>query len=238
MEAAVAHLTHDGETPYGTLVLTAPMAYGACVVTDAVAKFLIKYPHMNVEMIYDDKTIDRIDSNLDLAVRVGWLRDSSDVARRIGCFEQMLVCSPEFASRMGEIDRPENLQSINWISNGALRDPLRWTLSLDDDVVTINCSATAKANSTAGTYACALAGIGLAVLPDFIVANDLQTGQLKQVLPSWSIGSGDINVIYPPSRFRPAKVEAFVKVLIEHISVERLCGQVLNVAGGRHGTDP
>jgi DNA-binding transcriptional LysR family regulator len=233
VDEAVAHLSFDSETPNGTLALTAPMAYGACIVTDAVAKYLVKYPQMTVDMIYEDKTIDTISSDLDLAVRVGWLQDTSERARRIGQFDQILVCSPEFAARSRQIEIPAQLERHGWISNGALRDPLRWTLMLNDDKVVINGSATIKANSTAGTYACALAGIGLAVLPDFIVARDLQTGQLVQVLPDWSIGTGDINVIYPPSRFRPAKVDAFVKVLIEHISVERLCGQVLNVVGGR-----
>lgn len=97
----------------------------------------------------------------------------------------------------------------------ALREALVWPFSKSGcDVQTVRMQQTLSINTTPAVLAATLAGGGLSVLPDFLVSNRIATGELAQVLAAWSLPSGGIHVVYPPSRFRPTKVTAFVKMLI------------------------
>lgn len=194
-------------------MLTAPLDYGAKIVAPAVALYIERYPQMKVDLKFTDVKFDLVDNELDLSIRVGWLEDSSAQARRIGTFEQHLVCSPAYAARMRSANHPEALEDAKWIANGALKEPLRWLFSSADKTVTISGKPVVTANGTEASYVCVLAGIGLAVMPDYQVADDIAGGRLVRVLPEWSLPSGGIHAVYPPAKFRPARVRAFVDIL-------------------------
>lgn len=213
-EEAVSAVSAETEVPSGTLTLTAPLDYGAKVVTDAVAAYLAAYPGMEVDLRFNDTVYDMIEKRLDLAIRAGWLIDSSERAKRIGTFEQLLVTAPAYVAKRGEPARPDDLASADWIANGALKAPLEWRFAnTAGDEMTVTGKALVTADSTDAAHCCALAGIGLAVLPDYQVRADIAAGRLTQLLPGWSLPSGGIHVVYPPSHFRPARVRAFVDIL-------------------------
>ncbi|SDO58148.1 LysR family transcriptional regulator [Phyllobacterium sp. OV277] len=212
-ENAIDEVSSETGTPAGTLMLTAPLDYGAKIVAPAVAIYLERYPQMKVDLKFTDVKFDLVDNELDLSIRVGWLEDSSAQARRIGTFEQHLVCSPAYAARMRSANHPEVLEDAKWIANGALKEPLRWLFSSADKTVTITGKPVVTANGTEASYVCVLAGIGLAVMPDYQVADDIAGGRLVQILPDWSLPSGGIHAVYPPAKFRPARVRAFVDIL-------------------------
>ena len=215
-DAAIAELNDQIEQPTGRLTVTAPQDFGTSQVTGAVAAFKKRYPDVDVNLIYDDRTLDLIDDQIDIAVHVGWLQDSSAKARRIGSFEQLLVCSTDFVS-VNRIRKPSDLKSVPWISNGALKSPLRWTFSNAKVTAKVIANAAVTTSSTQSAYVCALAGIGATVLPDFLVQDDIADGRLIQLLPKWTLRQGGIYLVLPPSRHRPAKVSAFVDELIAHI---------------------
>jgi DNA-binding transcriptional LysR family regulator len=102
-DEAVGAVSAETEIPSGTLTLTAPLDYGAKVVTNAVAAYLAAYPAMRVELSLNDTVLDMIEKRLDLAIRAGWLVDSSERAKRIGTFQQHLVAAPAYAAKLGDI---------------------------------------------------------------------------------------------------------------------------------------
>lgn len=213
-EEAIDSLTTSAETPTGTLTLTAPLDYGARVVAAAIARFVADFPQMKVHLSFDDTRFDLVEKHLDLSVRVGWLDDSSAQARRIGTFRQQLVCSPAFAETIARISEPAELADVNWIENGALRQPGTWEFrGTNERSAVVTGRPVVRAESTEACYVCALAGAGLAVLPYYLVSDDIAGHRLVEVLPDWTLPSGGIHIVFPPARYRPSRVTAFVDIL-------------------------
>ncbi|CAN5471700.1 LysR family transcriptional regulator [soil metagenome] len=214
-EDAFDELAQAGAEPIGTLRLTAPNDYGVAMVIPVVAAFAARYPACRVEQTLSDQTLDLTSGKMDMAIRVGWLADSGLQARQIASFSQYLVGSPALVERIGAGRDPEELVTMPFIANMALREPLLWQFSLgDQEQRSVRPKANIAIDTTPGVLAAVRAGGGLSVLPDFLVADDLAAGRLSRAFPKWSLPSGGIYTVYPAARFRPRKVTAFVEMLI------------------------
>jgi DNA-binding transcriptional LysR family regulator len=201
--------------PTGTLRLTAPNDYGTATVVPVVTAFASRYPACRVELTLSDVTVDLGSGEIDMAIRVGWLADSSLQARRIGSFRQLVVVSTAFADRIADVTDPEDLARLPFVANMALREPLLWQFSRGDlEHRAVRMQATIAIDVTPAVLAAVHNGGGLSVLPDFVVREDLAAGRLVHVLPEWRLPSGGIYTVYPAARFRPPKVTTFVEMLI------------------------
>ena len=210
-EDAFGEVAEITAAPIGKLRIAAPNDFGTSTIAPLAAKFCRTYPACTVDLVLSDGRIDLITHRIDVSIRVGWLDDSSQQARRIGTFRQLLVAAPGIAPAA---DTPDDLAHQPFIANGALREPLVWHFSRADfDRRTIRMRSAMTINATPAVLAATLAGGGLSVLPDFLVGEALESGALVQVLPAWSLPSGGIHVVYPAARFRPPKVTAFVALL-------------------------
>lgn len=213
-EDAFNELAEARTDPKGLLKLTAPYDYGTSVIVPIVAAFTARYPECKVELNLSDKAVDLIADNMDLAIRVGWLADSSLQARRIGSFRQLLVGSPQFAERLAQLRDPTELPALPFVANSALRESLEWVFTNEDrEVRTVQLKAGIAINTTPAVMEAVKHGGGLSVLPDFLAAADMSNGALLHVLPEWHLPSGGIYTVYPAARFRPPKVTAFVDML-------------------------
>ncbi|MCM2972700.1 LysR family transcriptional regulator [Larsenimonas suaedae] len=214
-EDAFDELAESAQTPSGTLRLTAPFDYGVGVIVPAITAFSERFPQCQVEAQFGDQTMNLEDSDLDLAIRVGWLTDDHLQARLIGHFEQRLVAAPSWQERLADVETPQALIDHPIIANTALRDPTRWTFHRDELVKErVTLTASIKLNATLAVREATLNGAGLAVLPDYVVDADVSAGRLIDVLPQWHLPRGDIHAVLPPARYRPAKVRAFIDMLI------------------------
>ena len=213
-EDAIDELAQATSMPNGTLRITAPFDYGCSVVAPAVSAFTRRYPSCEATLTLNDKTLDLVSEQLDMAIRVGWVTDSNLQARRIGSFRQLLVCSPGFADAIASASGPEDIEALPFVANMALRKPLCWQFSRgDNEQRTVCFRSTIAIDATPAVHAAVLAGAGLSVLPDFLVFADLAAGRLLQVLQPWELPAGGIHTVFPAARFRPAKVTAFVDML-------------------------
>ena len=100
-EEAVAEIGNDREVPSGVLTITTAMDYGVRFVVPVVRAYMGKFPDMHVDLSMDDRKVDIVDSNIDVSIRVGWLKDSSARARKIGDFHQIPVAAPCLLSQHG-----------------------------------------------------------------------------------------------------------------------------------------
>jgi len=217
VEEAVAEVGEGNTEVAGVLRVSASNDYGAIVLAPIAARFRQKFPACGVELFISDAIIDLIGNKIDLSIRVGWLEDSSQQARRIGTFRQILVASRDFAAGV-KVDEPEDLSSLPLVANSVLRKPFTWSFSRGDfERRTITMRETFSINSTPAVLEATLAGGGLAVLPDYLVVDYLSQGRLVHMLPDWALPSGGIHVVYPAARFRPQKVTRFVSMLMEQI---------------------
>ena len=212
-EDAFDELAQAAAEPTGTLRIAAPNDYGTSAVVPVVAAFSARYPACRVELTLGDETIDLASGGMDVAIRVGWLADSSLQARRIGTFRQFMVCGAEFAGRF-KAGEPQDLAGLPFVANMALREPLLWQFSRGDAEQAVRMQATIAIDATPAVLAAVRAGAGLSVLPDFLVRDELAAGRLVHILPEWQLPSGGIYTVYPAARFRPPKVTRFVEMLV------------------------
>lgn len=215
-DEAFDELAEVSEAPSGTLRLTAPLDYGISAVVPAIAEFTRRHPQCKVQAALSDQSLDLMSGQVELAIRVGWLTDLQLQARQIGSFRQVLVAPAGWRSRMARLKEPADIAALPFIANTALRDPVRWRFvraKAEERRVTVHPAVFLDA--TLAVREAVLAGMGLSVLPDFAVAADLAEGRLVPVLPAWQLPSGGIHAVFPAARFRPAKVRAFVDLLVE-----------------------
>ena len=209
-EVAIARVGGNRDTPSGTLRLTTSTDYGMAVVAPALASFCQLHPQVLVDLVIGDRINDLIAERFDLAIRVGWLRDSSLHAIRLGSFRQMVVATPAYLAAHGTPRRPEQLAMHGWIAMSVLATPLRWTfVSSGGSRRTVRMKPVAQANNAAAVRAMVLAGAGVAVLPDYLAEDDIRSGRLVVLLAQYRLPEGGIHAVYP-GRQPPAKVRSFI----------------------------
>ncbi|RMX02583.1 LysR family transcriptional regulator [Corticibacter populi] len=222
---AFDELAQSAETPAGTLRLTAPLDFGIAAVVPAIATFARRYPQCRVEAIYSDQALDLMSGQVELAIRVGWLSEPHLQARQVGSFRQLLVAGADWARSAGELRHPQALATLPFVANTALREPLQWHFSHEaQERQFVHLQASVYLNETLAVREAVRLGMGLSVLPDFVVAQDLAAGRLAQVLPDWQLPAGGIHAVFPTARFRPTKVRAFVEVLAEQLAQRQSLG--------------
>ena len=120
------------------------------------------------------------------------------------------------ASQVARLKRPDDIATLPFVANTALRDSLSWNFSWNEiERLAVNVQASIFLDATLAVREAVCEGAGLSVLPDYAIADDLATGRLIQVLPQWRLPSGGIHAVFPAARFRPAKVRAFVDLLAD-----------------------
>jgi len=214
-EAAIERVGESHDTPRGTLRLTTSIDYGIAVVAPALASFMRLHPAVQVDLVLSDHISDLIAERFDLSIRIGWLRDSSQHAARLGGFRQLVVATPAYLAEHGTPRRPEDLAAHGGIAMSALANPLRWTFTRHGGARhTVRVRQAAQANSAAAVRALVLAGVGIAVLPEYLtIGDDIRAGRLVALLAQYRLPEGGIYAVYP-GRKAPAKVRAF----IDHLS--------------------
>jgi DNA-binding transcriptional LysR family regulator len=214
-EDAFEELAEVAAEPTGLLRLTAPFDYGIAVIVPAIAAFTQRYPNCKVDAVLSDQSLDMMSDGIELAIRVGWLAESNLQARKIGSFRQVLVGSPRMAAQLERLAVPEDLARLPFIANTALRDPLRWHFSLNEqERRSVTVPASIYLDATLAVREAVREGAGLSVLPDYTIADDLASGRLVHVLPQWDLPAGGIHAVFPSARFRPVKVRAFTELLV------------------------
>ncbi|CAM4236781.1 LysR family transcriptional regulator [Comamonas aquatilis] len=222
---AFDELAEVAAEPSGTLRLTAALDYGITAVVPAIAEFTRRYPQCKVDAVLSDQSLDLMSGQVELAIRVGWLTELNLQARQIGSFQQLLVAAPSWAAQVLGLTQPQEIAALPFVANTALRDPVHWRFSHQTlGVQSVLVHPVVSLDATLAVREAVRQGAGLSVLPDYAVAEDLQAGRLLQVLARWSLPSGGIHAVFPAARFRPAKVKAFVDLLMER--EERVLGQM------------
>ncbi|THU04147.1 LysR family transcriptional regulator [Lampropedia puyangensis] len=217
---AFNELAQSAEAPTGVLRLTAPLDFGIAVVVPAIATFTRKYPACKVEAIYSDQALNLMNGQVELAIRAGWLTELHLQARQVGTFEQVLVAGAQWVREAETISEPKDLTSLPFVANTALREPLKWSFSRDAlERQQVHVQASVFLNETLAVREAVRLGVGLSVLPDFVVQQDIAKGRLVRVLPQWELATGGIHAVFPAARFRPVKVRAFVDVLSEQLAL-------------------
>ncbi|HET6552005.1 MAG TPA: LysR family transcriptional regulator [Dyella sp.] len=209
-QAAIEQVGSAQDKPGGTLRVTATGDYGVTVVAPALADFMQVHPQLQVDLVLADQVSDLIAERFDLAIRMGWLRDSNLRSTRLGGFRQLLVASPVYLARHAAPRRLADLASHDWVALSLLSSPLRWTFTAPDGSRrTVRMRQAAQANNVTAAHALVRHGAGVSVLPDYLVTEDIREGRLVPLLAQYRLPEGGIHAVYP-GRQAPAKVRVFI----------------------------
>lgn len=209
-EQAVLHLQ---AAPRGTLRVSLPHSFGVRYLSPLLSEFLTRYPEMRIEASFSERRVDLVDEGYDLAVRIGSLDDSSLIARRLGKTGRFVVGSPAYLAARGEPKSARDLRDHDCLHFSYQQSGATWQLREGGEDISVRVSGRLMANSGEALMEAALAGLGLAWLPDFVVADAIHSGRLVPVLPDLSDSDLPIWAVYPHSRHLAPKVRLFVEHL-------------------------
>ncbi|RBP07284.1 DNA-binding transcriptional LysR family regulator [Roseiarcus fermentans] len=202
--------------PRGRLQVSAPMSFGFLHLAPALPEFLARFPEVDVEMALSDRFVDLVDDGFDVALRIGALPDSSLVARRIAPIRLTLCASPDYFGRRGTPQAPDELKAHECLRNRTVARVEEWRfVDPDGKPRLVPVSGRVGANNGDALRAMALAGVGVALLPTFIVGPDLSAGALVPALDRFLAQDLAMSAVYPHSRHLSPKVRAFVDFLVE-----------------------
>ena len=196
--------------PGGHLKVSAPAGFGRRHVAPLLMDFMTENPEVTVRLELSDRLVDLVEENVDCAIRIGDLADSSLISIRLGEMRRVVVASPDYIARFGVPPAPTLLAEHNCLS---LRQQRGWTLRVDDEVRVVKVGGGFECNDGAVLHDWALAGKGLAWRSLWEVGADIKAGRLVTVLDEFAAPPVGIHAVVPQRRHLPLRVRSFIDLL-------------------------
>ena len=212
MQLGLALVQHPA--PLGQDRIRAPVQFGRRHIAPLVSKFLDAHAGVEVELLLNDRNVDLIEEGFDLGIRITKLDDSGMIARKLSDFRVYACATPAFIAENGPLTHPSELSRIPFLidTNSRSHNSLRF-LDTDGDMISVSVTGPIEVNSPLATLRAARAGMGIAMIPDFIARPYLASGELVSLFDDFIAKDRGIYAVYPHRRYLPAKVRAFVDYL-------------------------
>lgn len=195
----------------GRLRVAVPLSFGPTHLAPVLAQMAERHPQLHIHTSYSDRFVDLISEGFDCAIRFGYLQDSNLVARRVGPIYGKLVASPAYIDRHGSPEKPEELIAHQALMQGTEA----WQFMDGEAIITVYPRGRFKADNAVALAAGALAGLGIAWLPDGIIHDHMASGALVPVMTDYPPPPAGIYVVRPPGQHPSRKVRVLTEMLIE-----------------------
>ncbi len=206
--------------PRGTLRVSASVAFGTLHVAPALAEFLSANPYLAMELSITDRLVDLAEEGYDLSIRVTGEPPLSLVARKLAPVRRKLCATPDYFARRGIPLTPADLVRHNCLDYTRSGEQGRWRFTGPEGEISVPVTGSLHVDDDEALSQAVLGGLGLALLPTFIVGNELQAGRLQAVLSGYIPVERYVYAMYLPTRHLTTKVRAFIDFLIERIGEE------------------
>ena len=226
VNAAQAVIDNSGKfnsEPHGTVRISVPKAVGHYLLHPHIPEFLERYPKVDVQMLLEDKLIDFIDDEIDLAIRITNEPSLGLKGRKLIEIDHVIVATAEYLEKHGIPQQPQDLKEHQCIYLGEQASDSKWKFQKENKITSVSVKGRYSANHTGIRLDAALKHMGIASLPYFVARHALETQALIQVLPDWyfkTYYSGDAWLLYPPTRYLAPKIEVFIHFLAEKLKLE------------------
>jgi DNA-binding transcriptional LysR family regulator len=218
-EAAETALLAQSATPRGVVRLAAPMSFGVREVAPVLPEFLAQYPEVSIDLHLDDALVDIIGDGFDIALRIGAMPDSSLLARRLAPVPGVMVAAPSYLRRRGRPLHPADLAGHDCFGYTYLRTRGVWQFAnATGEAVSVRPAGRLRVNNGDAVLPAAIAGLGIASLPDFLAREALTAGLLEQVMPDWQATQSGLFLVTPPAGPQPARVRMLADFLARRLS--------------------
>lgn len=229
LDEAVLEISASHEKPHGTLRINAPMSFGQLHLIPAVADFIKLYPDIKIELLLGRQYANLLEEGLDLAIQISELPDSSLFAQRLALRSTLICASPQYLREHGTPSTPQELTQHNCLLYQQRESFSSWRfVDAQGKDLFIKVSGNLIVNSSQALTRAAIAGLGIARLPGYLVNQELIDGSLVAILNEHCPHDIGIYAIYPHHRYLATKVKLFVNFLMERFGKERYWNQRKN----------
>jgi DNA-binding transcriptional LysR family regulator len=209
--AAADRAGNDSAELSGALRLTTSVDHAIQWLSPALAQFSRMHPQLQIDLRSTDRVVDMVAEGIDLAIRLGWLPNSSLRAIKLGEFGQYVVASPQYLRERGTPKQPPDLVDHDWVTLTLLNAPLTWQFAdRAGGTQTVQMRSRMRVDSPGTMRALLCAGAGISAIDGYSVRDDLATGRLVRVLADWELPRGGVYAVFPPGQHVPARTRAFV----------------------------
>jgi DNA-binding transcriptional LysR family regulator len=216
-EQAIAQLHTE---PRGILRVNAPMSFGTLHLAPALADFLVQYPDLQVQLTLNDRFVDPLEEGFDITIRIAEPQPiGSLIVQPLTPAPRVLCAAPAYLKKRGLPTHPDQLREHSCLHYGQIAAESRWTLLGKDTEYTIPVQGVLCSNNGEALRDAAIRGLGIALLPTFIVGAAIANGQLVTVLPEYHPPELSVDVMYPVNRHLSTKIRLFVDFLRQAIAV-------------------
>ena len=211
-------VTDMQSTPRGRLRVTSSVDFATRWLGAIIADFLGQHPEINIELEATDKVVDLIEDGFDLALRFGQMPESTLIARRL-CAVSLIACaSPAYLSRRGAPRQIEDLDEHDHVLFTPASRNQTWTLVHGDATYEFGRPARFASNNFGAVLTETLAGGGIALVSDFMVAEHVASGALVRVLPEWATRPTEVHAVYPAREKLPPRLSLFLEHLAQSLN--------------------
>jgi DNA-binding transcriptional LysR family regulator len=205
-------------SPRGQLRVSCPVLYGTRALVPALARYLDRYPDVQLELSLNDRVVDLAADGFDAAIRVGELPDSGLVARPLRSSARIACASPAYLARHGTPQEPGELARHSCLAFLFASGPEReWRFPRPDGtgVERVLVRGRLDVNGGLALREAALAGLGVILQPELMLKDDIEQGRLVRLFPDWPAPTWPVNVVHLPDAHRTPKLESFIAFLQE-----------------------
>mgnify|MGYP000053213589 CR=1 FL=1 len=197
----------------GNLLISVPRDFGLLYISPNLSKFIELHPNLHVEIEFEDKRVDLVAEGYDLALRIGYMQDSSLVARKISSSPMHFVASPSYLEARGTPLTPDDLEYHQGLLYKSSLNQVHWQSTKANQIQRYKIQSKVVSNNGMALLEMTKAGLGISNSPSFFVKDALASGELVEILSEYKQKPLDIYVVYPNRRHLPAKVRAFIEFL-------------------------
>lgn len=226
----------------GRLRLAMPLTFGNRHVAPVLGELAQLYPRLEIDVQASDRYVDLIGERFDAAIRIGSLKDSSLIARRIAAVYGIVVGSPDYFARHGRPQAPNDLVRHDCLLYTGTQEQ-DWVFRIGKRWVPIRPRGRMRSDSGDTLLSWAAAGLGLAVLPTFIVSDALRSGAVEPILLDYPMPTRALYVVRPPGPYVPGKVRVLIDLLVARFGGTpywdpcQMAGHGQGTAGGHGSTE-
>ncbi|MCE9993952.1 LysR family transcriptional regulator [Enterobacter asburiae] len=203
--------------PAGTLRVTAPTSFGGCVIAPLTAAFLQRFPEVRVELDLTNRRVDLVDEGVDLAIRIGDIHNDDLVAKYLCAYRMVICAAPDYLARYGTPQTPADLVDHLCLSHTVWTARNEWRLPGAEGEVRWKRDAVLRCNDGYGLRMAARAGAGLLLQPEVLVADELASGRLVQVMDDYTPEPRPVNLLWRQDLRPLPKLTRFVEHVVQGV---------------------
>jgi DNA-binding transcriptional LysR family regulator len=196
-EDGLRSITETLKEPSGEINITMPSVMAHSKIIHQLSRFTSDHPNIELSIDFTDTKKNIIKDGYDLSIRMGWLKDSALISRKISDVDRRLVASRTYVSKREQPETPSDLADWDWLQLSPVRNIKPKFFHKEHKTKTINPNCQISLNDAYALYQFSRNGSGLAIVPEFLAKTDIENGIMEHVLPSWHLESLGIYAVWP-----------------------------------------